>query len=86
VTWRPGPVTLHLQGHYGAERWPLDIAAFTIASLAATLEYGGTLTALLRVSPSVDLGLQVQAERLAGGTARGTYFTAGLGLRWSSGR
>jgi hypothetical protein len=86
VTWRPGPLTLHAQGHYGGERWPFDIAAFTVTSLAATLEYGGTLTALLRVSPSIDLGLQVQVERLAGGTERGTYVTAGLGLRWSYGR
>jgi hypothetical protein len=86
VTWRPRPLTLHVQGHYGAEHWPFDIAAFTITSLAATLEYGGTLTALLHVSPRIDLGLQLQVERLAGGTGRGTYVTAGLGLRWSSGR
>jgi tetratricopeptide (TPR) repeat protein len=86
ATLRRGPVTLLLQAHYGGERWPFELGAFTVTSLAATLKFGGNLTALLRVSRSVDLGLQLQAEGLAGGSERGAYYSVGLGVRWSLGR
>jgi hypothetical protein len=84
ATVRRGRLTVHLVGHYGAERWPFEPGALTVSSLAADLEYGGTLTALWQVHPRVHLGLQIQAERLLGEGARGAHFTAALGFRWST--
>jgi tetratricopeptide (TPR) repeat protein len=81
ATVRLGRLDLDLGGHYGAERWPVSLGAASVLSVPGDLAYGGTLTATVRVTRAVTLGLQGQLERVTQGPATGSYSSVALGLR-----
>jgi hypothetical protein len=72
--------SLHLDGHLGNERAALDPATFSLLDLAADATLGGTVTLVLRLTPTVRLLAQTQGERLRSEGAEGAYWSVSLGF------
>lgn len=72
--------SLHVDGHFGSERAALNPATFSLLALSADATLGGTLTLVMRLSPTLRLLAQAQGERLTNEGAEGSYWSASLGL------
>jgi hypothetical protein len=71
---------LHVDGHLGNERAALNPASFSLLNLPGDATLGGTLTVVVRLTPSFRLLAQAQGERLKSDGADGAYWSAALGV------
>lgn len=75
-----GGHSLHVDGHLGNERAALNPASFSLLDLSADATLGGTVTFVLRLSPTARLLAQTQGERLKSEGAEGAYWSVSLGF------
>jgi hypothetical protein len=77
------PVEVHLQGHYGRQRWPVSLDGPTVITTDGDVTVGGKLTVMVPLSEQWALGIQGQVARVELDDSAGLYGSAALGLRWS---
>ena len=77
------PVEIHLRGHLGVERWPVELDTPAVLNAAGDLTLGGAATLMFPISRRWGLGLQGEVERLVVQQQAGIHGSGALGLRWS---
>lgn len=83
VSWSDDRSELHVRVHRGAERWAFSILQPSILTIDSETTAGGRATLLLPLSPTWQLGLMGELEKLNKVNEPGVYFDIGLGLLWS---
>lgn len=73
----------HVRGHLGTERWPFSASEPSILSIDPETTAGAKAALLLPLSPTWQLGIQAQFEKLRDQDRNGAYVGASMGLRWS---
>jgi hypothetical protein len=75
------PVTIHLQGHLGKERWAFGFAGPSVLSLTSAASYGGSVTLVRSLTKDLRLALQFEGESLGQGRATGAYWSISTGIQ-----